>query len=74
MLSDGLSDPYTRFITVEQFSAMQSYDITGVGINICTATELEEKTDLKAPEVKILSETRAAQGRTCLVKLSATLQ
>ena len=46
MLATGLSDPYTRFISGEQFAAMQSYDITGVGLNLCTAAELEEKTGL----------------------------
>ena len=47
MLATGLSDPYTRFISGEQFAAMQSYDITGVGLNLCTAAELEEKTGLR---------------------------
>ena len=51
MLAEGLSDPYTRFITGDQFAAMQSYDITGVGLNLCTAMELEEKTDLHPSQV-----------------------
>lgn len=62
MLANGLADPYTRFITTEQFAAMQSYDITGVGLNICTDTELEEKTDYKASEVTCMLPFHAILG------------
>ena len=51
MLADGISDRFTRFITAEQFARMQSYDITGVGLNLCTGSELEEKTDFRASQV-----------------------
>ena len=51
MLADGISDRFTRFITADQFAKMQSYDITGVGLNLCTGSELEEKTDFRASEV-----------------------
>ncbi|CAM8890766.1 unnamed protein product [Rhodiola kirilowii] len=30
----SLGDPYTRFLTPEEFSRMSRYDITGIGINI----------------------------------------
>uniref|UniRef100_A0A7N0SWL5 Uncharacterized protein n=1 Tax=Kalanchoe fedtschenkoi TaxID=63787 RepID=A0A7N0SWL5_KALFE len=30
----GLGDPYTRFLTPEEFSRISRYDITGIGINI----------------------------------------
>lgn len=69
MLANGLSDPYTRFITGEQFQAMQSYDITGVGLNICTAAELEEKTDFRAPEVHWLSMPIMMERRRCCMPI-----
>lgn len=54
MLSDGVTDRFTRFVPKEQFAAMNSYDITGVGLNLSTASELEGKTDLPAQKVPIL--------------------
>lgn len=55
MLAEGISDRFTRFISADQFAKMQSYDITGVGLNLCTASELEEKTDFHASQVDFLA-------------------
>lgn len=51
MLADGVTDRFTRFVPREQFASMNSYDITGVGLNISTASELEDKTDIPARQV-----------------------
>jgi hypothetical protein len=53
MLAEGVSDRFTRFVPSDKFSSMNSYDITGVGLNISTAAELEDKTDIKAPRVRV---------------------
>lgn len=53
MLAEGITDRFTRFVPREQFSSMNSYDITGVGINISTASELEDKTDFQARQVAL---------------------
>ena len=41
-----LRDPYTRFLSPDEFSAMSKYDISGVGLNLGTKQDLEEKTGL----------------------------
>ena len=41
-----LKDPYSRFLSPEEFSAMSKYDISGVGLNLGTLQELQEKTGL----------------------------
>ena len=51
MLADGVTDRFTRFVPREQFASMNSYDITGVGLNLSTAAELEDKTDFPAVKV-----------------------
>lgn len=40
----GLSDPYCRFISPEELSAMKKYDVTGVGLNLGTGVEYTRKT------------------------------
>jgi len=55
MLAEGISDRFTRFVPSDQFSSMNSYDITGVGLNLSTAAELEGKTDIKATRVTFFS-------------------
>jgi len=55
MLAEGIPDRFTRFVPSDQFSAMNSYDITGVGLNLSTAAELEGKTDMKATRVPCFS-------------------
>lgn len=44
MLSRGISDPYSRFISPAEFAAMKKYDVTGVGLNLGTAEEYTRKT------------------------------
>ena len=40
---DGIGDPYTRFITPQQFEAMAVYDVTGVGMNLGSTDEYSRK-------------------------------
>lgn len=42
----ALGDPYSRFITIEEFSSMVKYDVSGVGLNLGTIDELKAKTGL----------------------------
>jgi C-terminal processing protease CtpA/Prc len=42
-----LKDPYSRFISPEEFSAMVKYDVSGVGLNLGTLNELKTKTGLE---------------------------
>jgi len=55
MLADGVTDRFTRFVPKDQFASMTSYDITGVGLNISTAAELEDKTEYSANQVITVS-------------------
>lgn len=41
-----LRDPYSRFLSPNEFSAMSKYDISGVGLNLGTKTDLKDKTGL----------------------------
>jgi hypothetical protein len=43
-LVSRLRDPYSRFLDVSEFGAMAKYDVSGVGLNLGTADELERKT------------------------------
>lgn len=43
MLSE-LRDPYSRFVSPADFTAMLKYDVSGVGLNLGTAGDLEAKT------------------------------
>ena len=49
MLAKGTSDPYTRFITPEEFDSMRKYDVTGVGLHLGTSEEFVRKTGLQLP-------------------------
>ena len=49
MLAKGTSDPYTRFITPQEFESMRKYDVTGVGLHLGTAEEFVRKTGLTLP-------------------------
>lgn len=42
-----LKDPYSRFITPEEFSAMAKYDVSGVGLNLGSLSDLRAKTGLE---------------------------
>ena len=48
LLASGL-DPFTRFITPEDFLAMRKYDVTGVGLNLAPAEEYERKVGAPLP-------------------------
>ena len=60
MLAKGTSDPYTRFITPEEFESMRKYDVTGVGLHLGTAEEFVRKTGLLLPAGQDESEVRSA--------------
>lgn len=49
-LVSRLRDPYSRFLDVSEFGAMAKYDVSGVGLNLGTADELERKTTLAIPD------------------------
>ncbi len=55
-LVSQLKDPYSRFISPEEFSAMVKYDVSGVGLNLGTLEELKAKTGLEP--------TASADGKT----------
>jgi carboxyl-terminal processing protease len=42
-----LKDPYSRFLSPEEFSSMVKYDVSGVGLNLGTLEELKVKTGLE---------------------------
>lgn len=59
LLATGL-DPFTRFISPEEFVAMRKYDVTGVGLNLAPAEDFERKIGAPLPpgrsvEVQTLS-------------------
>ena len=49
LLAFSLSDPYSRFLSPEEFAAMARYDITGVGLNLGSAEEYERKVGESPP-------------------------
>ena len=67
MLAKGTSDPYTRFITPEEFESMRKYDVTDVGLHLGTAEEFVRKTGLQLPAGHDESEVRSfeTEGRGC---------
>lgn len=44
MVRRGLRDPYSRFISPDEFATMLKYDVSGVGLNLGTAEEFVNKT------------------------------
>lgn len=38
MIAECVTDPFTRFISPEEFKGMMKYDITGIGLNLVTGT------------------------------------
>ena len=48
LLSD-LDDPYTRFITPQQFAAMMVFDPTGIGLNLGSTDEYQRKVGFDSP-------------------------
>ena len=49
LLVEGIGDPYTRFITPQQFEAMGVYDVTGVGLNLGSTDEYSRKVGFDRP-------------------------
>ena len=49
LLAFSLPDPYSRFLSPEEFAAMSRYDITGVGLNLGSADEYERKVGERPP-------------------------
>ena len=43
----SLGDPYSRFVSPDEFSSMAKYDVSGIGLNLGTRTELRTKTGLE---------------------------
>ena len=70
MLAKGTSDPYTRFITPEEFESMRKYDVTGVGLHLGTAEEYVKKTGLQLPPGHQESEVVAPVYRFMLACIS----
>jgi C-terminal processing protease CtpA/Prc len=58
----ALRDPYSRFITPEEFGGMMKYDVSGVGLNLGTQQELRAKTGLGPPPPPEPSAAAAAAG------------
>ncbi|GIM09471.1 hypothetical protein Vretimale_13304 [Volvox reticuliferus] len=52
MLARGLSDPYCRFIGPPELEAMKKYDVSGVGLNLGTASEYVVKTGNQLPDLR----------------------
>lgn len=57
LLVEGVGDPYTRFVTPQQFEAMSVFDVTGIGLNLGSTDDYSRKvgfdrpTDELSPEV-----------------------
>jgi len=49
MLARGLSDPYTRFMTPQEFESMRRFDVTGVGLNLSSSAEYVRKLQRSLP-------------------------
>ena len=58
LLSEGVGDPYTRFITPQQFEAMGVYDVTGVGMNLGSTDEYARKVGFDRPTEQLSQEVR----------------
>lgn len=59
-----LRDPYSRFLSPQEFGAMMKYDVSGVGVNLGTLEDLRAKTDLvpARPAVSSAPESSASGG------------
>ena len=45
----GLEDPFTRFVTPQQFQALMVFDVTGVGLNLGSTDEFQRKVGFDRP-------------------------
>lgn len=66
LLASGL-DPFTRFITPEDFLAMRKYDVTGVGLNLAPAEEYERKVGAPLPSGSPAEVRRHQPQRACFL-------
>ncbi|PSC70735.1 peptidase S41 family [Micractinium conductrix] len=57
-----LRDPYSRFVTPTEFSAMLKYDVSGVGLNLGTAEEFANKTGMPLPEGRNVGSAAGGEG------------
>eukprot|EP01023_Acetabularia_acetabulum_P020223 TRINITY_DN20447_c0_g1_i1.p1 TRINITY_DN20447_c0_g1~~TRINITY_DN20447_c0_g1_i1.p1 ORF type:complete len:559 (-),score=95.65 TRINITY_DN20447_c0_g1_i1:197-1873(-) len=66
MLSAGLNDPYSRFISPPEFEEMRKYDMSGVGLNLGTGDEMSKRTGLPNGGVRegvwVVGVIKGAQG------------
>ena len=62
MLAFGLDDPYTRFLSPDEFRAMARYDVTGVGLNLGTGDEYERRVGQPLPSASAASATKPTAG------------
>ena len=62
MLAFGLDDPYTRFLSPDEFRAMARYDVTGVGLNLGTGDEYERRVGHPLPPASSASSPNPAAG------------
>lgn len=53
MIVLGVGDPYTRYLTRDEFRPMLKYDVSGVGINLGTAEDLETKVRPAMPQRRL---------------------
>lgn len=69
----ALGDPYSRFLTPQEFSSMVKYDVSGVGLNLGTLDDLQAKTGLN-PEVNSLPDMTSDVWVIGLIRGSAAEQ
>ena len=54
----GLEDPFTRFVTPQQFQALMVFDVTGVGLNLGSTDEFQRKVGFDRPVESYPSDVR----------------
>lgn len=69
----ALRDPYSRFLTPQEFSAMVKYDVSGVGLNLGTLDDLEAKTGL-SPRIDSVAELNSDVWVVGIIRGSAAEQ
>ena len=63
LLAFSLPDPYSRFLSPEEFAAMARYDVTGVGLNLGSADEYERKVGERPPGAAAAGEEESSSSR-----------
>ncbi|KAK9797379.1 hypothetical protein WJX73_007798 [Symbiochloris irregularis] len=49
LLVEGVGDPYTRFVTPQQFEGMSVFDVTGIGLNLGSTDDYSRKVGFDRP-------------------------